>query len=130
MRWVALAALAWVAVIALFAIAVQSPAQPPRLSHSDATSHLARALSTVGTTGNRHPQWIVVKASSARQALVIDVEARVPADSAGIAAEIVAPVRGKYEEILIYIRPAGSPAGAKVRRIQWTPDGGFVESSF
>lgn len=129
MRWVASAALAWVAVIALFAIAVQSPAQPPRLSHSDATSHLARTLNPVATTGES-PEWVVVKASSALEALVVEVEARAPEHSARIADEIVAPVRTKYEEILIYIRPAGAPPGAVVRRIQWTPDGGFVESSF
>ena len=130
MRWVAFAALAWVATIALFAIAVQSPARPPQLSHSDSTSHLARTLSAVGTTGDRNPAWVVIKASSARHALVVEVEARVPEHSARIADEIVRPVHANYEEILIYVRPAGSPAGALVRRIQWTPRGGFVESAF
>jgi hypothetical protein len=131
MRWVALSALAWVAVIALFAIAVQGPARPPDLSPASSTSHLARALSAVATTGNNsHLPWVVTRASAAMNALVIDVEARDPGDAMRIAEEIVAPVRRKYAEILIYIRPAGAGANARVRRIQWTPRGGFVESTF
>jgi hypothetical protein len=131
MRWAAFSALAWVAVIALFAIAVQGPARPPDLSPSSSTSYLARELSAVVTTGSSsHLPWVVTRASAAMNALVIDVEARDPDNSRQIAEEIVAPVRRKYAEILIYVRPAGAGANARVRRIQWTPRGGFVESVF
>ena len=63
-------------------------------------------------------------------ALVIDVEAAHPGNAMKIAEEIVAPVRTKYAEVLIYIRSVGAPAGAGAHRIQWTPRGGFVESVF
>jgi len=36
----------------------------------------------------------------------------------------------KYEEVLVYVRPIGSPAKAVVRRIEWTPHGGFVETMY
>jgi hypothetical protein len=38
--------------------------------------------------------------------------------------------RKQHEEILICVRPTGSPRDARVRRIQWTPRGGFVENVF
>lgn len=131
MRWVAFSALAWVSVIALFAFAVQSPARLPHPSPSSSTSLLARELSAVATVGHENdPPWVVTRASAAMRALVIDVEARDPGDARQIAEEIVAPVRLKYAEILIYIRPVGTRANTRVRRVQWTPRGGFVESVF
>jgi hypothetical protein len=130
MRWVLFVALAWMALVALFAIAVQSPARPPHASPASATSHLARELSAVSTTGHMNPPWVVSKASAAMHALVVHVDARRPQDARTIAEEIVAPVRGKYEEILVYVRAAGAPQGARVHRIQWTPRRGFVESEF
>jgi hypothetical protein len=62
--------------------------------------------------------------------MVIDVEADKPQDARSIAEELIAPLRAKYEEILIYVRPIGSPADALTRRIEWTPSGGFVETSY
>jgi hypothetical protein len=35
-----------------------------------------------------------------------------------------------YEEILIYVRPQGGGLDAPVRRIQWTRNGGFVETVY
>jgi hypothetical protein len=72
----------------------------------------------------------VTRATSAHRAMVIDVEADKPDDARRIAADIVEPLRARYEEVLIYVRPTGNPIDAIVRRIQWTPHDGFVESSF
>jgi hypothetical protein len=58
------------------------------------------------------------------------VEADKPEEARKIAEEIVAPLRVKYEEVLVYVRPIGNPPNASVRRIEWTPRGGFVESSY
>jgi hypothetical protein len=53
-----------------------------------------------------------------------------PEDARQIANDIVDPLRAKYEEVLIYVRPTGNPLNAIVRRIQWTPHNGFVEMSY
>jgi hypothetical protein len=62
--------------------------------------------------------------------MVIDVEADMPEDARQIANDIVDPLRAKYEEVLIYVRPTGHPVNAIVRRIQWTPHDGFVEMTY
>ena len=130
MRWVLFVALAWMAVIALFAIAVQGPVRFPHVSPAASTSHLARELGAVSTSGDVNPRWVVTKASAAMHGLVVHIEARRPQDARRIADEIVAPVRTKYDEILIYVLAAGAPPGSLVRRIQWTPRGGFVQTEF
>jgi hypothetical protein len=81
-------------------------------------------------TEQTEPDWKVTRANSAHGAFVVEVEAEHVDRAREIASEIVDPVRSKgYEEILIYIRPLGQPDGP-TRRIQWTPAGGFVESSY
>jgi hypothetical protein len=62
--------------------------------------------------------------------MVIDVEADKPQDARRIAEEIVAPLRDRYEEVLVYIRAIGSPRDGLTRRIEWTPRDGFVETSY
>jgi hypothetical protein len=132
MRWGLFGALASLVVMVAFATAMQNLV-PRRITtpSAAAASGLARALSHVDTDPTRRNlPWIVTHASSAHHALVLDVEAEHPDQARDIASEIVSPVRTKYEEVLIYIRPAGAPPGARVRRIQWTPQGGYVEGSF
>jgi hypothetical protein len=62
--------------------------------------------------------------------MVIDVEADRPENAHTIAEEIVGPLRARYEEVLVYVRPIGSPTNAATRRIEWTPHGGFVETQY
>lgn len=96
-----------------------------------ATSTLARTL----TDNARTPQaprvgWTVTKATSAHHMMVVDIDAERLDEARGIAIQIVEPVRTHgYDEILIYVRQPGMREPA-VRRIQWTPRGGYVESSF
>ena len=101
---------AWLAAIALFAVLLQSSGHP----------------------APRGPSWRVVRANSAHHAMVMEVEANHLADAPQIAAEIVEPLRTRgYEEVLIYIYPAGERREtAPVRRFQWTPHGGFVEKDY
>lgn len=92
----------------------------------------AALLQSSGRTTHRGPPWRVLRANAAHHAMVMDVEAQRIDDVHQIALEIVEPLRPRgYEEVLIYFHPAGQHADtAPVRRIQWTPHGGFVEESY
>jgi hypothetical protein len=117
----------WLAALALFAAALQSPVRARRL-HRPPTSDLARTLdAAAGPGSSRHPWWGVVNAKSALHLLVADVEADDATDARAIAARIVAPIRGRYDEILIYVRQTGAADALAARRVQWTPRGGFAE---
>lgn len=76
------------------------------------------------------PSWRVMQANSAHNVLVVDVDAQRVEQARQIADQIVEPVRSRgYHEILIYVRETGNPDGA-MRRVQWTPRRGFVESAY
>jgi len=126
------AGVAWLAAFALFAALVQWSARPRPRPTPPAVTALVRALNKMETPSpfGKHEPWVVTRATSARRAMVIDVEADRPQDARGIAEEIVAPLRTKYEEVLIYVRAIGSPADGLTRRIEWTPSSGFVETAY
>src|SRR5262245_11762438 len=126
------AGVAWLAAIGAFAALVQYSARPRPVPTPPAVTDHVRALNKMTTPSPfaRHEPWIVTRATSARRALVIDVEADNPLDARRIAEEIIAPVRARYEEVLVYVRPIGSPPDGLTRRIEWTPRGGFVETSY
>jgi hypothetical protein len=97
-----------------------------------AASSLARTLNNAAREAADSPRigWAVTKATAAHHMMVIEVDAERLDDASGIAIQIVEPVRSSgYEEILIYVRQPGSRVPA-VRRIQWTPRGGYVESTY
>jgi hypothetical protein len=108
------------------------PASPVSTPADNAGSSLARALNNAAREVADSPRigWAVTKATAAHHMMVIEVDAERLDDASGIAIQIVEPVRSSgYEEILIYVRQPGSRAPA-VRRIQWTPRGGYVESTY
>jgi hypothetical protein len=126
------AGVAWLAAIGSFAALVEYSARPRPTPTPPAVTDLVRALNKMTTPSPfaRHEPWIVTRATSARRAMVIDVEADKPQDARSIAEEIVAPLRSRYEEVLVYVRPIGSPQNTLTRRIEWTPDGGFIETNY
>jgi len=126
------AGVAWLAAIGSFAALVEYSARPRPTPTPPAVTDLVRALNKMTTPSpfGRHEPWIVTRAMAAQRAMVIDVEADKPETAKQIATELVAPLRSKYDEVLIYVRPTGNPANAAVRRIQWTPHDGFIESSY
>ena len=126
------AGVAWLAAFGLFAAVVVWSARPRPTPTPPAVTDLVRALNKLETPDPRAKRepWTVIKAMSARRAMVIEVEADKPEDAQQIAMVLVEPLRVKYEEVLIYVRPIGSPANAVTRRISWTPNGGFVETSY
>src|SRR5688572_14215308 len=96
------------------------------------TSRLARALTKAATDRAETPRigWVVTKATAAEHMMVVDVEAERLEEARGIAVQIVEPVRAQgYDEVLIYVRQPGR-ADAAVRRVQWTPRGGYVVTSY
>ncbi len=127
-----IAGVAWLAAFGLFAALLQWSARPRPSLTPPAVTALVRALNKMETPSafGKHEPWVVTRATSARRAMVIDVEADIPEDARKIAEELVAPLRVKYEEVLIYVRPIGSPANAVTRRIEWTPRGGFVVTMY
>jgi hypothetical protein len=78
------------------------------------------------------PAWSVTKATSALHTMVIDIDTIDLSRSREIGEEVVAPLRSRgYDEVLIYIHPVGRhDSTTPIRRLQWTPKGGFVESDY
>ena len=74
------------------------------------------------------PPWTITKATSANYTMVVDVDARRMDQAREIAEQIVAPVKARgYQEVLVYVHPAGrQDETTEIRRVQWTPRGGFV----
>jgi hypothetical protein len=126
------AGVAWLAAIGAFAALVEYSARPRPTPTPPAVTDLVRSLNRMTTPSPfaRHEPWVVTRATSARRAMVIDVEADKPQDARSIAEEIVAPLRARYEEVLVYVRPIGSPHNTLTRRIEWTPRDGFIETSY
>ena len=106
------AGVAWLAAFGLFAALVEWSAHPKPTVTPPAVTALVRALNKMQTPSplGTHQPWVVTRATSARHAMVIDVEADRPEQAQAIAEEIVAPLRDRYEEVLVYVRPIGSPA--------------------
>jgi len=78
------------------------------------------------------PAWTVTKTTAANYTLVVDVEAARMDQAQEIAEAIVAPVRARgYQEVLVYVHPLGRRGEAtEIRRVQWTPRGGYVEIDY
>jgi hypothetical protein len=81
--------------------------------------------------GARFPGWTVTRAYSAHHMMVVEVEAERLDDGSKIAAAVVEPLKDRYDEVLIYLRNPGQRAdNLAMRRIQWTPRAGYVESIY
>ena len=103
-----------------------------REAADNSSSLLARGLNKTARDLSNTPRvgWAVTKAVSAQHMMVVHVDAERLDEARGIAIQIVDPVRSRgYDEILVYVRQPGRRVPA-VRRVQWTPRGGFVETTF
>ncbi|MGH9347438.1 MAG: hypothetical protein ACRD26_09250 [Vicinamibacterales bacterium] len=81
--------------------------------------------------GIRYPGWTVTRAYSAHHMMVVEVETDNVTTGVRIAAQIVEPLKGRYDEVLVYVRAPGQrPDDLPARRIQWTPRGGYIESIY
>jgi hypothetical protein len=96
------------------------------------TSSLAPLLALKPSTSSAEsPEWNVVMANSAHRAMVVEAETERPELASAIADEIVKLARPRgYVEVLVYVRQKGQGPDGRVQRIQWTPAGGYVKTSF
>ena len=109
---------------------VATPPSPGEEAGGAAAALLADALLQSDRGPANGMAWRVTEANATDTIMVVDIEAARPDESRAIAEEIVAPLADSYEEVLIYIRAYDRTVDARVRRISWTPNGGYVETSY
>src|SRR3989442_5293804 len=100
------AGVAWLAAFGLFAALVTWSVRPRPTPTPPALTDLVRALNKMETPSpfaKREP-WTVTRATSARRAMVIDVEADQPENARAIAADLVEPLRANHDEVRIDVR--------------------------
>ena len=91
---------------------------------------LTDALRNAGERSPGGMAWRVTQLNAANDVMVVDVEAERPEEARTIAQEIVAPLADSYLEVLIYVRGRDGTADGSVRRVHWTPDTGYVETTY
>jgi hypothetical protein len=119
----------WIALLAALAVAIGLP----RSASVVATpQHVVVAPPpSLPRAGMRYPGWTVTRAYSAHHMMVVEVETDNVSISSRIAAQVVEPLKARYDEVLIYVREPGQRRGdLPARRVQWTPRAGYVESIY
>ena len=76
--------------------------------------------------------WRIVRMAAAHGIFTIEVEVNAPETGADVARELIGPLEASYDEVLVYIYRTGEGTGgnAPVKRVQWTPDGGYDELDY
>jgi hypothetical protein len=74
------------------------------------------------------PRWTITQRVAAHRALVVEVEARHPEEAMTIARTISEPEQARFEEILVFVNRPGRRD--MLRRVQWTPQHGYVETVY
>ena len=129
---VALIVVTGVAALTLVLLSQARPVVSTTTPAPRSPSALARTLEMGARDSRDTPRvgWAVTKATSAHYMMVVEVDTERLEEATGIAIQVVEPVRDRgYEEILVYVRQPGRRTPV-VKRIQWTPRGGYVETSF
>jgi hypothetical protein len=70
--------------------------------------------------------WRIRSSFSALDALILRVESADCRAAERIAAHVIAGLPHHFAEVLVYCYPHERGEGAAVRRVQWTPSGGFA----
>jgi hypothetical protein len=123
---------AWMLVLAALVFAFRRPVSAPIASvTTDSRPAVLPPPPPPPRAGTRFPGWTVTKAYSAHHVMVVEVETDLLDTARQIAAQVVEPVKARYDEVLIYIRkPETPPEDLPARRIQWTKRTGYVETTF
>jgi hypothetical protein len=128
-----LGGVAWLVALLLFAALIQwSGSEPRRIMPAlDGVDARSRAFNSTRLASS-HPErerWTVTRSAGFLTEMVITVVAERPEQARTIAEQIVLPVASKYQEVLVYVR-ALDEDDPLVRRVDWTPRGGFVEMAY
>jgi len=75
-------------------------------------------------------QWRTLSRAWAFRALVVKAEASDVGDAEEIARRWVADCGDEFSEILIYVQRGPAPRPTRIRRVQWTPRGGYETLEF
>jgi hypothetical protein len=123
---------AWILVLAVLAFALASSARPKvAASRNIIPSMVPAPAPPPPRAGTRYPGWTVTRAYSAHHMMVVEVEAAPALEASSIAAQVVEPLKGRYDEVLIYVRdPDQAATDLAARRIQWTRRNGYVETQY
>ena len=129
-----LGGVAWLSALLLFAALIQwSGSRPLRItSQLDGVDALSRAINhaRLASTNSERKRWTVIKSAGALQEMVVYVAAERPERARLIAEQIIEPVQQQYVEILVYVHAIDETRNPLVRRVEWTPHGGYRETSF
>ncbi|MEQ1758489.1 MAG: hypothetical protein ABL986_09240 [Vicinamibacterales bacterium] len=122
----------WAVALILFAALIQWSGSPsPRLNSSrDGVTALARSLNQLRPGDPGEFSWTVTRATSAMRGLVVEIDAVDPGDARRIAEHLVGGTRTQYDEVLVYVRARDIASDPLIRRIAWTPRGGYLASVF
>lgn len=76
--------------------------------------------------------WRIVKMATAHGIFTIEVEVQDPETASDVARELIAPLEGSYDEVLVYVYRTGEGTGGNspMKRVQWTPGGGYDELDY
>ncbi|MDA1185564.1 MAG: hypothetical protein O2930_13095 [Acidobacteria bacterium] len=135
-KWFRLALVVLIVALGAWAYLLRpSESAPVAPSSGEAAGDVAAALVTDALLrrdrlASEEMAWRVTQANSTDTIMVIDVEAERPDESLAIAEEIVAPLADSYLEVLIYVRAPDQTSDDRVRRVRWTPDDGYIETTY
>jgi hypothetical protein len=123
---------AWTLVLVALLFAFRRPVPPSVGSiSSDVRPAVLPPPPPPPRAGTRFPGWTVTKAYSAHHMMVVEVETDLPDTARQIAAQVVEPLKERYDEVLIYVRRPDTPHDdLPARRVQWTRRGGYVETVY
>lgn len=129
-----LGGVAWLLALLTFAALIQwSGSRPLHITTElDGVDALSRAINQA-RRASLHPErthWTVTKSAGALQEMVVYVAAEKPERARVIAEQIIDPVHQHYVEILVYVHAIDEARYPLVRRVEWTPRGGYRETSF
>ena len=75
-------------------------------------------------------RWTVTEHLSAHNVLIAQVETLYLDEARAIAQQLTEPIKDKYAEVLIYFHRPGRPDTLPPRRVQWTRQGGYIETVY
>ena len=87
---------------------------------------------TFNELGVVNEAWRILKMATAHDVITLEVEVADLGMASDVARELMAPLRDRYAEALIYVYAAGEGEGGHVpaMRFQWTADGGIVAMEY